>query len=268
MLSIEQRFESLLTATTSLSSVRAVGKTGGSQLPADSESDVDLFVFCERIPTRNAREEMLSSLISTITIDRLGDFEDTHWGLVDSLRIGSLEVYLMYFTIRTFSDSLEAILRGDRLDREANYFYPTGRCASILGMHVFYDPDCYLKDWKQRLDRYPESLAQALISHHAALMDDAEDFRRAVRRGDTLFFHATLDLAIEHFLQTLFALNHVYFPSRKRTVSYIQSFSKAPINCDSRLQNVIRLGASSKTLFQSYALWKNLCAELNTLLSV
>ena len=267
MLSIEQIFKRLFTAAISLPSVRAIGKTGGSQIPVDPESDVDLFVFCEQIPPKKLRETAFSSLNGSIAVDRLGDYEDVHWGLVDSLRIGDLEVSLMFFTIDTFSNSLEEILRGERLDREANYFYPTGRCASILGMHAFYDPARYLENWKNRLLIYPESLAQALILHHAARMDDEEDFERAVRRGDTLFFHATLDLAIDHFLQALFALNRVYFPSRKRTIQFIDSFPKKPNSCDLRIQNIVKLGASAETLRRSYQLWKELCDELNMLLS-
>ena len=148
MLSIEQIFKRLFTAAISLPSVRAIGKTGGSQIPVDPESDVDLFVFCEQIPPKKLRETAFSSLNGSIAVDRLGDYEDVHWGLVDSLRIGDLEVSLMFFTIDTFSNSLEEILRGERLDREANYFYPTGRCASILGMHAFYDPARYLENAK------------------------------------------------------------------------------------------------------------------------
>jgi len=262
----EQSFERLLAALSSLPGVCAVGKTDGEYLPAGCESDVDLFVFCRQIPASSEREAALALLREAVVVDSLGDAEGPHWGLVDALHIGELEVYLMFFTAGMFSASLESILSGERLEREANYFYPTGRCASILSMHVFYDPDYFLKSWKRRLSVYPEALAQTLTLYHAGEMNDTEDFSRAIRRGDALFYHATLDLALDHFLQALFAFNRVYFPSRKRSLEFVRSFEHKPEDCEARLQFVLSLGAKPETLGESYRVWQALCSELRALL--
>lgn len=265
MSAVEKSFERLLTALESLPGVRAAGKTGGKQLPAGCESDIDLFIFCDQIPEQSKREAALAPLSDAVTVDSFGGAEDVHWGLVDALHIGNQEVYLMFFSIDAFSASLESILNGRRLEREANYFYPTGRCASVLGMYAFYDPDRYLEGWQQRLAAYPEALSGALIRYHCAGMDDEEDFSRAIRRGDALFYHATLDLALDHFLQALFALNRVYFPSRKRSLEFIRSFAVKPENCEARLLRAVALGAKPETLEKSYRLWQALCRELNEL---
>ena len=184
---------------------------------------------------------------------------------MDALLIGQAEVYLMFFTKRVFAGSITSILRGERTQREENYFYPTGRCASVLGMHAFYDPEGFLSGLQNQCSVYPDDLRNALLAAHLPKIDDPEDFQRAIRRNDVLFYHATLDLALDHFLQALFALNRVYFPSRKRSLEYIRSFAIKPKDCDSRLLQVLELGIKSETLAESYRLWQALCREIELL---
>ena len=88
---------------------------------------------------------------------------------------------------------------------------------------------------------------------------------RAIRRKDVLFYHATLDLALDRYLQALFALNHTYFPSRKRSPEFIRGFAIKPEDCETRLKQVVALGASAETLEESYRAWQELCRELERL---
>ncbi len=74
-------------------------------------------------------------------------------------------------------------------------------------MLVFYDPDGVLQSFKIRLKEYPKKLAAAIVDHHLEALGDVEDMARAVQRKDVLFYHFALDLALDHFLQALFALN-------------------------------------------------------------
>ncbi len=159
-------------------------------------------------------------------------------------------------------DSIRSILRGERTEREANYFYPTGRCASILGMHPFYDPDALLANLKQVCELYPDSLQNAMLNAMLPKLDDEEDFQRAIRRGDVLFFHSTLDLALDSFLQALFALNRVYFPSRKRSFEKVASFRIKPRDCEERLLRIVEMSSKPNTLSDAYDVWQQLCAEL------
>lgn len=262
MLSLEASFQSLIAALSGLSGVRAIGKAGGAALPQDGFSDIDLFIFCDQIPSRRDRASLYAARSSLLTVSQYGETEHPHWGLVDSLLLGKQEVYPMFFTKSIFSESVASILRGERTEREDNYFYPTGRCASLLSMHAYFDPYGLIEAWKEACATYPEPLRIALLNRHLPKIDDEEDFLRAIMRGDVLFFHATLDLALDHFLQALFALNMVYFPSRKRTPEYLRSFVKKPDDCEGKLLNVIRLCANPDTLNEAYEIWKTLCLEL------
>ena len=262
MKTLESSFQSLIDALSRIDCVRAIGKTGGAALPTDGFSDIDLFVFCDRLPTRAERETLYRSLSGNCSVEDYGEFEHPHWGLVDSLLLVEQEVYPMFFMRDTFVDSVRSILRGERIEREANYFYPTGRCASILGMHPIYDPHAYLAGLKQLCQQYPDSLRNALMNAHLPKLDDEEDFQRAIRRGDVLFFHSTLDLALDSFLQALFALNRVYFPSRKRSLEKVASFQIKPQDCEERLLRVVEMSSKPNTLSDAYDVWQQLCTEL------
>jgi len=259
---LQASFDSLMLVLKQMDSVRAIGKTGGAALPTDGYSDIDLFVFCERIPALEVRAVHYSLFPQEVKVAEFGASEHPHWGLVDSVLIGEQEVYLMFFTQSAFAASIDAILRGERTEREENYFYPTGRLASIQGMHAFHDPEGYLSDMKTHISVYPDSLRNAILSRSLAKIDDGEDFMRAIRRSDVLFYHATLDLALDRFLQALFALNRTYFPSRKRSLEFIRAFAIKPMDCEAKLERVVALGANAETLLESYQTWQSLCREL------
>lgn len=260
-------FENLIACLKQMKSVVAIGKTGGADLPHDKFSDIDLFVFCEHIPALEVRAVNYSLLPREANVAEFVASEHPHWGLVDSVLIGQQEVYLMYFTQCAFIASIDEILRGERTEREENYFYPTGRLASIQGMCAFHDPEGYLADMKTRISVYPDCLRNAIFSRCLPKIDDEEDFMRAIRRKDMLFFHATLDLALDYFLQALFAFNRVYFPSRKRSLEFIREFAIKPEDCEERLLRVVALAACEETLEESYQIWSSLCRELEHLIS-
>lgn len=244
-------------------SIRAIGMSGGERpFPEPGEGDIDLFVYCTDIPTHDARQALLTSLREEVEQVEIGKLKGGHWGQGDSFSIAGVETWLLYFTVAEACAELEAILAGEYLGRLDSYYYPIGRCAMWRTMRSFYDPDGILESFKQRLAEYPQELSQAIIDHHLQALDDVEDLERAVGRRDVLFFHFALDLALDHFLQALFALNREYFPSRKRSEGYIQGFKVKPAECEQSLKQVVRLGGNAATLEQSYKIWRSLVQDL------
>jgi hypothetical protein len=226
-------------SVSALKEVEAIGQSGDGKLPAADESDVDVFVFCSRVPEDARRAEVLSPLCEELENVKIGAIHSDHWGEGDCATLGGMEVWLMYFDAQAQCDYTEAILRGDHPDKADNYFYPTGRLATIAGMKTLYDRNGWLKSMKELLQPYPETLAQKLTVYHIGSLRDTEDLDRAVRRGDVLFYHFALDLALDHFLQALFALNRSYFPSRKRTLEIAAGFSRKPERLNERLHEVL-----------------------------
>lgn len=254
-------FLALAEALSALDGVTAVGQSGGYAPPSAVSGDIDIFVFCSAVPSSAMRRAAYESYSYVQAVND----HDGVWGVCDFMEIGATEVCALYFTMERMSQELEAVLHAERLDKEDNYFYPTGRCATMLGMHIFADPSGYITAWQRRLAEYPETLAHALLARHLPRIDNPEDFDRAVFRGDIFFYHATLDAALDHFLQALYALNHRYFPSRKRTEENLSTFTRLPADCVARLRETLQAGAQPRTLAHSYALWRALCADLRVL---
>jgi hypothetical protein len=129
-------------------------------------------------------------------------------------------------------------------------------------MNIMYDKNDLLISIQKKLKLYPPNLALLLTQYHLGELDDVEDLERAVLRKDVLFYHFALDMALDHFLQALFAINKKYFPSRKRTLDFLECFDIKPKDVDKRLLEVVRLGSCENTINQSYSLWCELLREL------
>ena len=266
MNNLEMALSKLINAVSSHETIRAIGVSGGNRpYPEPGEGDIDLFVYCTKIPSKSQRQELLMSLRGEIEQVEVGRLESGHFGQGDCVMVTGVETWLLYFTLADARAELESILNGQYLDRLDNYYYPIGRLAMWKTMRVLYDPDAFLQSFKHRLVEYPQKLASAVVSYHLDALDDVEDLERAVGRKDVLFFHFTLDLALDHFLQAVFAMNKEYFPSRKRSETYLQSFKVKPLECENRLRQVLVLGGNAETLSQSYEMWNSLVHDLEGL---
>ena len=263
---LENALQELVEAVAAQAAIRAIGLSGGDRaLPEPGEGDIDLFIYCSVIPAWQHRADALNSHPDLIQISEIGMMENDHWGQADRVWLQGVETWMMYFTVAEARSELEAILDGQYLGREDSEFYPIGRCALWKNLRVLYDPDDVLQSFKNRLEEYPQGLALKVIDHHLKALQDVEDFHRAVQRKDVLFFHYALDLALDHFLLALFAVNREYFPSRKRSEVFIHKFSVKPVECEERLRQVVRLGGQSDTLYQSYEILADLVRDLTAL---
>jgi hypothetical protein len=262
----ESAIQRLAAAIAANPCVRGVGWSGGERaLPQPGEGDIDLFIYCVQIPQAEQRNEVLASLHGEVEPFEIVGSESKHWGQGDRCCVRGIETWLLYFTVTEAQTELEGILAGKHLGREDDDFYPLGRLAMWNTMRVLYDPDGVFQSFKNRLKIYPAQLAEAVVSYHLEALKDVEDLERATHRKDVLFYHFALDLALDHFLQALFALNRVYFPSRKRSEEFIEHFPVKPPNCIQRLQQAVAWGSHADTLSSSDQTWNELVSELRAL---
>ena len=262
---LQRQFDAVIGVVSALEDVRAIGKSGGAALPERAESDIDVFVFSRRIPDPAMRQTVYRRALGEGCDCRVSPTGGPFWGVCDFLTIAGTELCLMHFTLDEMTAEVETVLSGRRLEREGNYFYPTGRCASLLSLHVLCDKDGFLSSLRQHIAAYPSALARAQTQHHLRQLGDTEDLERAISRQDVLFYHASLDLAIDHFLQALFAMNGTYFPSRKRTLQHLSGFAVLPEACGQRLLQIVEWGAKPEMLSRSFDAWMALCRELGNL---
>ncbi|KUO70569.1 MAG: hypothetical protein APF77_22075 [Clostridia bacterium BRH_c25] len=259
----EKIFEVLINRISKIQEVQSIGISGGkSPLPTAGEGDIDIFIYCDKIPEFERREAVINDLGDLLQNSKINIFQGGHWGSRDFTLINGVDTWLMYFTIDETLCEIEAILNGDYPDKLDNYYYPIGRCAMLKNITVLYDKNNFLNSLKNKLLEYPDELSRMLAKYHLTELDDTEDLERAVTRKDVLFYHFALDIAIDHLLQALFAINKVYFPSRKRTLEFISNFKIKPALCNEKLLDVVKLGSCPEDIEKSYTLWINLVSEL------
>lgn len=262
----QTNFDKLIHQISQIKGVEAIGLSGGVQpMPKPGSTDLDVFIYGSRVPTAAERKEAVDQLGDLVEAVHYSKIDNEAWGLGDCLMLGGVETWLMYFEKTAVLAHLEAVLAGKYPDKVDNYFYPVGRCAMFLKMGILYDPFEFLSQLQIKLADYPKTLGRQLWRYHLELLDDVEDLGRAVLRKDILFFHFALDLALDHFLQALFALNSCYFPSRKRSFEYIANFSLKPEACEARLGEVLRLAADPETVELAYKNWLSLAADLKAI---
>lgn len=258
--------DSLLGNIFTMQEVQSIGISGGKHpIPKAGEGDFDVFIYCDTIPAEHKRKSILTEFGDTLQDVKVNVFEGGHWGIGDFVVINGVETWLMYFTVRETLNDIEAILNGEYPDKLNNYYYPVGRCAMFTKISVEFDRKGFLPSIKERLSVYPDKLAETIIQYHLMKLEDTEDLDRAVKRKDVLFYHFAMDLAFDSFLQALFAFNRTYFPSRKRSISFVNSFEIKPEKCEERLLEVVKLGSYPEGIPQSYQLWSNLVDELKAI---
>jgi hypothetical protein len=250
-----------------IENVVAIGRTNDPAMEIrPGESDIDVFVYCDIIPSEGVRSKIYEHYVNAgLSECQINAISSGLWGIADKYILAGVETWIMYFSASETLDEVEEILAGHRLDKEGE-FYPIGRLATLKNIHVCHDERGYLQSIKNRLKEYPKSLAKAMIAHHRSLLNDEEDFGSAVRRKDVFFYHAVIDDALNHFLQCLFALNNTFFPSRKRSESFLKRFESKPERCYERIVEILSLGTNPDTLNESYSAWVGLAEDLKKLM--
>lgn len=267
-LTTEELVRLLIENISSMEEVESIGISGGdAPYPRAGEGDIDVFIYCDSIPDDKKRQDVLYKINNIVTDIKLRVFESVHWGTGDYVLMNGIETWLMYFIKEETLLDAEAILSGKYPDKQDNYYYPIGRLAMLKNINVKYDRKQFLSSLKHKLSIYPDELAAMVREFHLNALVDTEDLERAIGRKDVLFYHFSIDQAIDHFLQALFALNKTFFPSRKRSLEYMNSFELKPDQCGERLLEVIRLAAYPESIEKSYASWCSLVDELSILSS-
>lgn len=262
----QRKLNQLLEKLSTLDGVSAIGISGEApETWTPQEGDIDIFIYCDNIPNQKGRHKMSHELTDLLQNIKIDVFEGGHWGVGDFATIDGIETWMMYFTIEETRRNIDEILSGKYPDRLDNGYYPIARCAMFRTLRIEYDKDGFLSNLKDRFTSYPDELAKKLIRYHLDALEDTEDFERAVQRKDVLFYHFALEIALDHFLQALFAINRVYFPSRKRSFEWLRRFSLQPANCELRLRNVLKLGGDAESLEESYRIFNSLAVEVHEL---
>lgn len=261
-MTVQQFKDKLVQVIARCHNVKGIGQTGDINAPLiPNQSDIDLFVICSAVPSKEERLQMYGEL--------KGDYSDLNmevsqgglWGYGDIFISNKIDVMPMFFTIEEMERYLDDTLQGKHLEKDGR-FYPVGRLASIESLHILYEQDKAWTRLQNKVKAYPEVFFRKWYQYQAGQVLDEEDLGRAVLRKEVLFYHQVLEEALDHFLQILFAVNRCYFPSRKRTEKAMEAFQIKPNNCYERLLRIVANAAKSDTIEESVKELRSVTEEL------
>ncbi|MDE6627190.1 MAG: DUF4037 domain-containing protein [Lachnospiraceae bacterium] len=245
--------------------VKGIAQTGDISAPlVAGQSDIDLFVICQEVPSTDERIEMYKSLGDVASDVQMNVSNGGIWGYGDIFMINGIDVMPMYFTVHEMKDYVEEVLSGKHLNREGR-FYPVGRLASIESINILFEDRDEWTTIINRVKEYPSDYFEKWYKEQVWQILDEEDLGRVLLRKEVLFYHQVLEESIDHMLQALYAANCRYFPSRKRTERDIVAFRLIPDDFIKRLRKIMCDAVSENTIEESVSELKKLGREIQEL---
>ena len=76
----------------SIDGVQSIGISGGkTSLPKAGEGDIDIFIYCDKIPGPKARQKVLDQFADLLEEVKINVFEGGYWGIGDLAIINGVE---------------------------------------------------------------------------------------------------------------------------------------------------------------------------------
>lgn len=264
-MNIQDFKEKLVATIASVDVVKGIGQTGDMNAPLiPKQSDIDLFVICTEIPSKEQRLNMYRELRQECSELNMEVCNGGVWGYGDIFIFNEIDVMPMYFTMEEMESYLNEVLQGKHLGKDGR-FYPIGRLASIESLNILYEQKGAWTRIQEKVKVHSESLFQKWYQDQIGQVLDDEDLSRVMLRKEVLFYHQVLEEALDHLLQALYAVNNCYFPSRKRTQEALDTFQLKPQDYYSRLLSIIVNASKMETIEDSVRELRLLTEEITIL---
>ena len=190
---------------------------------ADSESDLDIYLFTRGALKNSERESLTvrySSKISDIVT----------WGNEEPFDQGGSDFYFDKTKIECWlrnsdnisnsvSECKEGIVKQELVRWTTTGFYNHCCLSDLKHMIPIEDPCEILLKWQTDIREYPPKLREAIIQKHlsgARFWPNNFHYKSAVERQDIVYTTGIIQQVIHNLIQVLFAVNRAYFPGDKK----------------------------------------------------
>lgn len=201
--------------------VRAVGVGGSLASGAgDPDSDVDLYVFADPLPTPQQRAAVMAATGGSLR----ADLDLSYWDAGDEwIHPSGIEVDIVLWTPAWIAARLRSVL----VEHRAEIGYTTCFWHTMRGLVPLAD-DGWLAALQAFADRpYPEELAHNIVARNHPLLREiipayANQLAKAVGRGDAVSVNHRLGALLASYFDIVFAANRVPHPGEKRLIAQAQ----------------------------------------------
>lgn len=196
--------------------VEAVALAGSRTSPfADSQSDVDLYVYASAILPTSSRAEIARNA-------RRAEIGNSFWEPGDEWidAESSISIDVMFRTTRWIEDQLDSVLQR----HEASVGYSTCFWYNVRNSRVLFDRSGWFRALQEKASqRYPEALQRAIVAKNYPILRSnissyLHQIESAVQRHDPVSVNHRAAAMLASYFDIVFAVNAQPHPGEKRLV--------------------------------------------------
>ena len=203
---------------------------------ADSNSDLDLFVFCHDYPSERFRSEVVAGLQGEGW--KQHDNKLDRGILRDCFHGAGHRVDIEHVRVSSCESAIEDVMCRHDTDREKQSLL--GGLLDSLSLH----DTGIIEKWKSKISRYPDGLQRNVLEENLSMDPLWIPEIYARNREDHLYLWEALSSVGNSILGLLHGLNRIYQPSEYKRVPLLLSRLKvAPQNIAGRWQSVFQNGS-------------------------
>ena len=206
------------------------GSTATGQ--ADFYSDVEMFIYYERLPSIELLQFARRQNNGSEPIRVLGNYDEGFWG--EFYFIDGIEFQIGNVTIKFWERDMATVLQ------ELEVTSPAQKALSgMLECIPLYGEEL-ISQWKSRIADYPDELARAMVESYLDFFPIWAVGEHLAARDSTLFQHQIRLEAGQNILGVLAGLNRLYYSTFqfKRMKQFIEQMNIAPKNLYARLESI------------------------------
>jgi len=241
---------------------------------ADSESDLDLYVFATTVQPNDTRAGLTRAFSADIR-------DVTSWGRTEPFDQAGTDFYLGNLKIecwfrnaasvaRVIGECTDGIVRREFVTWTTTVFYNHCVLSDLRHMIPVDDPAGILAGWKDAIRTYPMKLRKAIITQHlsaARFWPENFHYRSAIERRDVIYSTGIVQQVIHNLIQVLFAANEIYFPGDKKLAEVMAHLDRLPDRFADRVNQILFPSAAPTvdTLRQAQEELRALVAEVGAI---
>jgi Nucleotidyltransferase domain len=239
---------------------------GGSRITgvADTDSDIDLYVYSRAEVPASARREFIGARSSCSEVDNRTWETGDEW----KERASGEAVDVMYRSCNWIEGEMERVL----VQHQSSLGYTTALWHNVLTAEVLFDRN----GWYTKLQRrvrvpYPKELCDAIIRHNYPLLRDRQSsFTKqivgAAKRKDAIAVNHRIAAFLASYFDVLFAANGKPHPGEKRLLLYARQLNHFPPNLPVQLAHLFSAASNCDDVVLT-ALLAEIVLELDPILS-
>ena len=219
-------------------STRAILVTGSAaEGVSDFYSDLDMILYYEKLPTA----EELSAASQQNQGEGRRILASGEEELLKSYQVQGVECQFAHATIATWERDMATVLE----DLDVTTPLQKALSGTLVAVPLYGEP--LIRSWQASIAAYPETLAQAMVSHYLDFFPLWAIQERMTTRDATIWLQQLLVETAYNLLGVLAGLNHCYYSSFqfKRTRHFIAHLTIVPRDFADRLEAVFHADTAS-----------------------